>query len=204
MQKIKQKLLKNLTPILKNQIKTRLQEFQELKNSNNQKWFNELCFCLLTANSKAETAMKIQIAMNPDGFEKKTQTEIANIIRKHGHRFHNTKSSYIFSARKFNTIKETLQKMSSFNAREFLVSNVKGLGYKEASHFLRNVGRSDVAIIDRHVLRFLKNENLISEIPKTISRKNYLEYEKILNNFNIPQDELDLIIWANMTNKVLK
>lgn len=204
MQKIKKQLFKNLTQDLKNKIKIRLQEFQEIKNSNNQKWFNELCFCLLTANSKADTAIKIQIEMTPDGFSKKTQTEIANIIRKHGHRFHNIKARYIFSARNFIALKDILQKMPSFSAREFLVSNIKGLGYKESSHFLRNVGRNDVAIIDRHILRFLKNSNLISHIPKNLTKKKYLDFEKILKNFNIPQDELDLIIWANMTGKVLK
>ncbi|MFH1461360.1 MAG: N-glycosylase/DNA lyase [bacterium] len=202
--KIKIKLLQNLTPELKNKIKIQINEFEKIKNSNNATWFNELCFCLLTANSKAETAIKIQIEMLPDDFQKKTQTEIAAVIKKHGHRFHNIKSVYIFSARKFIAIRETLQKMSSFDAREFLVKNIKGLGYKESSHFLRNVGRNDVAIIDRHVLRFLKNENLINEIPKTISKKMYLEFEKILQNFKIPQSELDLIIWSNMTGKVLK
>ena len=39
--------------------------------------------CLLTANSKAATALKIQLEMLPDGFEKKTQPEIADIIKKH-------------------------------------------------------------------------------------------------------------------------
>lgn len=202
--KIKTKLLQNLTPELKNKIKIQINEFQKIKDSDNSTWFNELCFCLLTANSKAETAIKIQIEMSPNGFQKKTRTEIAHIIKKHGHRFHNIKADYIFSARKFTTIREILLKMSSFNAREFLVKNIKGLGYKESSHFLRNVGRNDVAIIDRHVLRFLKNENLIVKIPKTISKKNYLEFEKILNNFEMPQDELDLIIWGNMTGNVLK
>lgn len=193
-----------ITNNFKKQIKIRLSEFQKLKNSGNQKWFNELCFCLLTANSKASTAIKIQIEMNPDGFSKKTATEIAAVIKKHGHRFNNIKARYIFLARKFVRIKDILKNMSSFEAREFLVKNVKGLGYKESSHFLRNVGFNDVAIIDRHVLRFLKKENLIKEIPKTITKQKYLEFEKILSTFNIPQSELDLIIWSQMTGKVLK
>ncbi|MBD3273599.1 N-glycosylase/DNA lyase [Candidatus Dependentiae bacterium] len=201
---IKNKLLKNLSPKIKNLIETRLLEFQRIKNSNNLIWFNELCFCLLTANSKAETAIKIQIEMDKDGFIKKTETQIARIIKKHGHRFHNTKAKYIAGARKFLHIKDIIEKMSDFEAREFLVQNIKGLGYKEASHFLRNVGYNNLAIIDRHILKFLKKENLIKEIPKTINKKKYLEFEKILGNFKIKQSKLDLIIWAQMTGKVLK
>ncbi|MCK4265146.1 hypothetical protein KAW80_02185 [Candidatus Babeliales bacterium] len=63
------------------------------------------------------------------------------------------------------------------------MKNIKGIGYKEASHFLRNVGYNDVAIIDRHVLRFLKREKLIQEIPKTTTPKKYLAFEKILSGF---------------------
>ena len=66
------------------------------------------------------------------------------------------------------------------------------------------MGYHDVAIIDRHILRFMFQQNLISEIPKVITKKKYLEYEKILTIFNIPQDKLDLILWQKMTGKVLK
>ena len=178
--------------------------FEELNQKNNDAWFSELCFCILTANSKATTALNIQIEMSTDGFAKKTLTQIADIIKKHGHRFHNTKASYIFAARKYTRIKDMVQKKASREARIFLVKEIKGIGYKEASHFLRNVGYSDVAIIDRHILRFMLQKKLISEIPKTISPKKYLEYEKILEKFNIPLDKLDLILWAKMTGKVLK
>ncbi|KKP24750.1 MAG: N-glycosylase/DNA lyase [candidate division TM6 bacterium GW2011_GWF2_28_16] len=198
------KIKKSLQENIITEIKKRLQEFQELKNKNNQDWFNELCFCLLTANSKAETAIKIQIEMSQNGFTEKTRTEIAYTIKKHGHRFHNTKAKYIFLARKFLNIKDILQNLPENQTRAFLVNNIKGLGYKEASHFLRNVGYNNFAIIDRHILRFLKKYNFINEIPKVISKKNYLEYEKILTNFNIEQSELDLILWAHMTGKVLK
>ena len=45
--------------------------FYELNKKNNLEWFNKLCFCILTANSKAATAIKIQIEMSHDGFLKK-------------------------------------------------------------------------------------------------------------------------------------
>jgi N-glycosylase/DNA lyase len=186
-------------------INQRLKEFAQLNKADDKAWFSELCFCLLTANSKAKTAIAIQKELGPDGFLNKSQEEISKIIRAYGHRFHNNKAKYIVEARKFANIKQILSQFKTGKeAREFLVKNVKGLGYKEASHFLRNVGYSDVAIIDRHILRFLQQSSLIKEIPKVITKKNYLEFEKILEQFNMPLDELDLIIWQKMTGQVLK
>jgi N-glycosylase/DNA lyase len=185
-------------------IENRLKEFSVLGKKSNDEWFCELCFCLLTANSKALTAINIQKEIGTQGFLKKTQTEIANIIKNHGHRFHNTKAKYIIGARKFAPIKDHLENLKTKQAREFLVHNIKGLGYKESSHFLRNVGYHDVAIIDRHILRFLHQEKLITDIPKTITQKKYMEYENILKTFHIPLDKLDLIIWEKMTGEVLK
>ena len=37
-------------------VKQRLKEFEAFKNKSTAEWFSELCFCILTANSKAETA----------------------------------------------------------------------------------------------------------------------------------------------------
>jgi len=186
-------------------IEQRLKEFAEIHTTSDNVWFSELCFCILTANSKALSAIAIQKEIGTDGFLNKTENEIRDIIRKHGHRFHNNKAKYIVEARKFSNIKTILtQFKNSQEARDFLVKNIKGLGYKEASHFMRNVGYHDLAIIDRHILRFLLQQNLINQIPKTITKKKYLEFENILKSFNIPQDKLDLMIWFKMTGSVLK
>ncbi|HBS48160.1 TPA: N-glycosylase [Candidatus Dependentiae bacterium] len=197
-QKIKSQFIKN------NLIKKRLAEFKSFKDKTTQEWFSELCFCLLTANSKAKTALAIQQEMGNSGFTEKPQEELSATIRKHNHRFHNKKAEYIIAARSFITIKDEIFDKKGPVAREFLVKNIKGLGFKEASHFLRNVGFADVAIIDRHILRFLKQNEFIKDIPATITKSNYLKYEKILKGFKIPLDELDLIIWQKMTGEVLK
>jgi N-glycosylase/DNA lyase len=85
---------------------------------------------------------------------------------------------------------------------------VKGLGYKEASHFLRNIGRKDVAIIDRHILRWLKENGYINEIPNSLSARSYKKIEKILKKIGEERDlslaELDLILWFRKTGKILK
>jgi len=62
-------------------------------------------------------------------------------------RFSDSKAKYIVEARDMFSNDGKLQlksRISSFynpfELREWLVENVKGLGYKEASHFLRNIG----------------------------------------------------------------
>lgn len=94
-------------------------------------------------------------------------------------------------------------------AREFLLKEVNGYGLKEASHFLRNIGfGSEIAILDRHILKNLVKCGVITSVPKTLSKKNYLEIEEKMKNFckkhKIPFDELDLIFWSNETGEVFK
>lgn len=186
-------------------VETRLKEFAELNKKGNDEWFSELCFCILTSNSKAQTAINIQNQIGFKGFKTLEHQELAHVIRGNKHRFHNTKAKYIIEARKFCDIKDKLSLFKdSAQAREFIVKNIKGLGYKEASHFLRNVGYSDVAIIDRHILKYMKQAGMISEIPKVINRKFYLECENKLYKLSNRLDQLDLIIWQKVTGKVLK
>lgn len=185
-------------------IEQRLKEFKKLGRQSTQHWFSELCFCILTANSKAATALKIQEEVGIHGFINLSEQELADIVKKNKHRFHNNKAKYIVQARQFIDIKDRVKDLTGPQAREFIVKNIKGLGYKEASHFLRNVGYDDVAIIDRHILRYLHQQNLIPHVPKHITKQKYLECEQILANIGIQQSRLDLIIWQKMTGNVLK
>jgi len=98
-------------------------------------------------------------------------------------------------------------KTPSFRAREILVRGIKGLGYKEASHFLRNVGRRDVAIIDRHVLKWMCKEGLTNHL-KSVTPRRYVELENVLRREaekrNVSLAELDLWVWYEVTGRVLK
>ncbi len=193
----------HLSPQELSVIDTRLKEFIVLGEQTNNAWFSELCFCLLTANAQAKKAIAIQEAVGK-GFLTLQEQELAALIRAYGHRFHNTKARYIVLARTHKTIKTMLAGKTSQEAREFLVHSIKGLGYKEASHFLRNVGYTDVAIIDRHIIRFLATYGFIQGMPKTITKKLYFELEELLKKFGIPLNRLDLMIWYHMTGVVLK
>jgi N-glycosylase/DNA lyase len=186
-------------------IESRLSEFKEFQYKDNNDWFNELAFCILTANSKAITALNIQNSLKNNEFITLQEDELSLIIKSHHHRFHNNKAKYICLARQYKNIKDIILSIDSKQEkREFLVKNIKGLGFKEASHFLRNVGYSDYAIIDRHIIKFLYKYKFIDYIPKNISKKEYLKIEDILKLFNIKLDKLDLMIWYFMTGKILK
>ena len=88
-----------------------------------------------------------------------------------------------------------------------MVKNIKGIGYKLASHFLRNIGYIDFAILDFHIIDILVRYKVI-ERSKTLTPKRYLEIEKILRDIALKTDvnlaELDLYLWYNETGKILK
>ncbi len=174
--------------------------------SLNKDWFSELCFCVLTANYTAEGGMRIQDSVKD--FSSLSCKGIKEKLVEHGHRFPNTRATYIFEARKHKGKLKNLCSMgNSSERREWLVGNVKGLGYKEASHFLRNIGFFDVAIIDRHILNILLEYRVIKK-QKTITKKRYLEIERKLeelaSELSVSQGELDFYIWYMKTGKILK
>ena len=88
------------------------------------------------------------------------------------------------------------------------MDNVKGIGYKEGSHFLRNVGYENLAILDRHVLRVLNEGCIIDCIPNTLTEKRYLaveeELEGLVDEVGLSLAEIDLYIWYMATGKILK
>jgi N-glycosylase/DNA lyase len=132
-------------------------------------------------------------------------------------RFKNTKAKNLILLREFMkdeegriVTKTLVDKIGDvFEKRLWLVKNIKGIGYKEASHFLRNIGFSDeIAILDRHILKNIKKLGVIEDIPKTITPKKYLEIEKKIDKYckkvNIPMDHFDLLLWYLEAGEVFK
>ncbi len=189
-------------------INKKINAFKNMQNKSSKKLFQELCFCILTANYVAKKAIDIQEKIN-DGFNNFSEKKLATYLKKNGHRFPNTRARYIFCSREHqSTLKKTIFSFNnSYERREWLVKNIKGLGYKEASHFLRNIGFLDLAIIDFHILDFLESRKLIKK-PKTISKKVYIDTEqtlrKIAEKVNMSLGELDLYLWYYETNTVYK
>lgn len=199
----------------KKRIKQRLEEFKDICKSNRDDLFEELSFCLFTPQSKALNCDKAAKELRRSGLLLKGDKEQIAEKLKGRVRFHNNKAGYLIASRKFFTngkyfdIKDKLQRGGISEAREWFVKNIKGLGYKEASHFLRNIGLGgDVAILDVHILKNLKRYGVIDKIPSSLSRKGYLEIESKMRRFSetieIPLDELDLLFWSQETGVVFK
>lgn len=187
----------------------RIREFKDLGRKGNEEWFSELCFCILTANSTARLGMKIQRELGSKGFLTLPLVELRHRLKAAGHRFPNTRARFIVKARKFRDLKGITKKSKTpQQAREWLVRNIKGIGYKEASHFLRNLGFDGMAILDRHVLSVLRDHGLIGGKPRSLTRGRYLEIEKKLEGLarklRLTLGELDLYLWYLKTGEVLK
>jgi len=189
-------------------IKRRLEEFKQIWWQPEHKIFAELVFCLCTPQSKASicnSAVKKLEEQNLllTGDEK----QIAEVLSKTGVRFSNNKASYVVKAREYFMkdgqikIKPKINTDDIRGLREWLAENIPGLGMKEASHFLRNIGfGQDVAILDRHILRSLVDYGVVKEIPNTLTKQKYLEIEQKMREFSkkasISMDELDMLFWS--------
>lgn len=200
----------------KEEIKERLLEFKKMINESNEIIFAELAFCLCTPQTKATTAWEaIKKLMNNGLLYRGSEEEIIPFLK--GVRFRKNKAKYIVEARKKFTvdgkiqIKEFLLSfIDPLELREWLVKNVKGIGMKEAGHFIRNMGLSNnqLAILDVHILKNLKEFGIIEKIPKSLTKKEYLKIEDRMREFSkkigIPLDELDLLLWSKETGFIFK
>lgn len=195
---------------------SRLTEFDAYDADNgDEAIFGELAFCLLTPQTKAHHCWEaIRSLRESELLLTGDEEDVRKCLKRV--RFHNKKAAYLVGARSLFTrdgagsFKEKLRGFPHERAcREWLVENVKGMGYKEASHFLRNIGMGEtLAILDRHILRNLLRLRVIREIPETVSGKKYLEIERDMSRFakkiGIPLSHLDLLFWYKETGEIFK
>ena len=198
------------------EIELRLNDFKKIwKKGKKKEIFAELVFCILTpqANGKAcwsavENMIRKGVLFTGDRGQIAKELSRARFIQK--------KSAYIVEAREkflFDSkvsLKSVISQIGDgYKAREWIVQNVKGIGYKEASHFLRNIGfEQNLAILDRHILKNLKLIGVIKEIPGSLSKRRYFEIEKRMIEFSkavqIPMSYLDLVMWYKETGEIFK
>lgn len=189
-------------------IQSRINEFSKIKEKNIDDIFIELCFCIMTANCGAEKCIEIHDLIGED-FLNLSESGLIDKFKEYGYRFPNVRAKYIINARDYKEkVNEILfSSQERLTIRNNLVKTFKGLGYKESSHFLRNIGFSDYAIIDFHIVDLLERYNLI-EKPKTMTKSKYHEIEEVLMSLGEKVDltmaELDLYLWYLETGKVLK
>jgi N-glycosylase/DNA lyase len=207
--------LRSLYRERKDAIQKRLSEFKQVMQWSDEDIFGELAFCLLTPQSSAKVCWGAVSKLKQENLLLKGKAaDLEPHLRQV--RFGESKARYIIEARDMFTNDSGLQLKTriesfynSFELREWLVENVKGLGYKEASHFLRNIGLGEqFAILDRHILRNLASLGVIPEIPISLTKKRYLEIEEKLRRFaaeiGIPMADLDLLFWSKETGWIFK
>ena len=194
----------------------RLAEFRAVYEKGDRAIFEELCYCILTAGSSAKMGMRTVAALR-DLLRSGTEQELRQRAHANRVRFWRLRPSYIVHTREY--LKDAcglkLKKLiGSFECRDarrdFFAKNkgVKGLGYKEASHFLRNIGFPGYAILDKHILNSLREMGVISSRMRPATREGYLAIEKKLEQFagelGIDMDHLDLLLWSRKTGEILK
>lgn len=207
--------LKERYSSIEGEIRSRIDDFKSLwEEGEEDEIFDELTFCLFTPQSKAKVCWDtVEKLRENDMIEEGEKSEIADEIKRV--RFRHNKSEYLVEAReKFLdddfSLREKLKEFEDAkNARRWIVDNIKGLGLKESSHFLRNIGYTqDLAILDRHILKNLEELGVIEEEPKTLTKKKYLEIEKKMKSFSdevdIPLGHLDLVLWHEETGHIFK
>ena len=205
----KMDLLRMLHRERQDAIRSRLLDFVRVPR---QDYFYELAYCLMTPQSSAVNADEAIVILKSRDFLA-TGIDPEPILRTKEHyiRFHKNKARYLLGIR--DSMDDVLAALSNGRSgselREWLVKNVRGLGYKEATHFLRNIGKNEgLAILDRHILRNLRRYGVIRTIPKSLSKKQYLATEKRFQAFaeeiGIPLDELDLLFWSLETGEIRK
>jgi N-glycosylase/DNA lyase len=194
----------------------RLSEFgRVLESGDDARIFEELAFCICTAGASAKMGMRsvevlrdVLLEGDLEGLRKR-MTGV--------HRFPNWRPAYIVHTREYLRREHGLgmrQLVTSFNdpleRRDFFARNkdIKGIGYKEASHFLRNIGFPGYAILDKHILNTLFEMGVIENPKPPGTRDKYISVEDRLRKFSedidIPMDELDLLLWSEKTGEILK
>lgn len=146
----------------------------------------EMLYCLLTPQSRALHAGIVVDKLRAAGWPERSIDPVP-ILRDPAHyiRFHNVKGARLLRLRAMrNEVQELLQSpLDSQALRDALVAKIDGFGMKEASHFLRNIGRLDLAIIDRHILKHLFAAGAIDTIPKSMTPKRYRTVEAVFDEF---------------------
>lgn len=184
------------------------------KRKTKEQTFYDLCFCICSPQTTFKNNIRVIAELKKKDFYTKDITNLQQILKPT--RFYNNKTKYILEAKnKFEDIigilwelRGNYHHMNIFEKAKFkrrwLVKYIKGLGMKTASHFLRNNGDKELAIIDTHIIKFLTSydlpKNKRKDYSKIIQTKNGYELTEIaFKNIalinKLTTAELDLLIW---------
>ena len=202
----------------KKEIRARLREFQRVwDTASDERLWEEMVYCIFTAGASAKMGLRSVEALRPLLKSGARQEMTQALVAAGAHRFPNARPEYVVVTRDYleqtfsMRLRDRLKDFRDpFERRDWLAKDprVKGLGYKEASHFLRNIGFKGYGILDKHIVRCLFELRVIDSPKPPTTRGRYLEAESRLRSFateaEIDFDELDLLLWSMKTGEVLK
>jgi N-glycosylase/DNA lyase len=192
------------------EIRRRLDEFRAVPP---EEYFYEMVYCLLTPQTSARSAEMAVNVLRKHRFREKDLDPLPYLHSPRYYiRFHRTKAGRLVALKgAFPRIMYIIadETLDAAERRSRLVDAVEGYGLKEATHFLRNIGKNEgLAILDRHILRNLKRYGVIEIVPVTLTARQYYIHEDKFRSFSqkqdIPIDELDLLFWSMETGVILK
>jgi len=210
--------LRTIHTARRREIRARLREFREVWQSrSDDRLWEEMVYCIFTAGSSAMMGSSAVNAVRPL-LDRGSRMQLTRALKQRpAYRFHNVRAEYVVATRGY--LRQSLsmrlrnQLMSfrdPFERRDWLARDpkIKGLGYKEASHFLRNIGFKGYGILDKHIVRSLAELGVTDSAKPPTSRTRYLEIEQNMKHFSesigIDFDELDLALWSMKTGRILK
>ncbi|HEX3230001.1 MAG TPA: hypothetical protein VHQ95_13590 [Pyrinomonadaceae bacterium] len=200
------------------EIRARLREFRRVwQTASDSRLWEEMVYCIFTAGASAKMGLRSVDALRPL-LKTGAQAEMTKALVAAGaHRFPNARPGYVIVTRDYLEESFSMQlrrRLDSFRdpmeRRDWLAREprIKGLGYKESSHFLRNIGFKGYGILDKHIVRCLCELKVIDSPKPPTSRGRYLETEDRMRRFaadtGIDFDELDLLLWSTKTGEILK
>ena len=208
--------LKRLYAVKRREIRSRLSEFARVgRSGSHEALFEELTFCIYTAGASARMGLRSVEGVRPV-LMNGTKRQIQKSLRTR-HRFPNARGAYVWETREYLRercdlkLREVLNDLRDADQRrDFFAANrdVRGLGYKESSHFLRNIGYRGYAILDKHLLGRLAEFGVIDSAKPPSTKNRYVTIEERLKQFAesiaIDFDELDLLLWYSKTGEILK
>jgi len=199
-------------------IRARLRDFGRVwQTASDSRLWEEMVYCIFTAGASAKMGLRSVDALRPL-LKTGAQAEMTKALVAAGaHRFPNARPGYVIVTRNYLEESFSMQlrrRLDSFRdpveRRDWLAREprIKGLGYKESSHFLRNIGFKGYGILDKHIVRCLCELKVIDSPKPPTSRGRYLETEDRMRRFaadtGIDFDELDLLLWSTKTGEILK
>jgi len=215
--KIKESYEKN-----KESIESQLRKFESLRNSSDERMFQELAFVIFTSQSDARNSWKAVRRLEKDQLLFKGSAEdISKILNNFEIQYEDRKAQYLIKNRKMLSqptfsdpsndlkIKNKIKEENLEKTRKWFKENIKGISWKGSSHFLRNIGYGDeFAIISKHILKKMYELELVEDVSPPKNEEQYMKYElifrRLAKELDLSVHELDLTLWSMETGEVFK